>query len=94
MSAAMVITLMLIVILGTIFEAILANNYNISIIATPNDFYENTKMNWFGCWFCYILIRVFSPIVTVIGSVVLAICAILTFIEWLFTVGRKDEDVN
>lgn len=92
MSATAVVTLMLIVILGSIFEAILANKYNISAIATPNDFYENTKMNWFGCWFCYILIRVISPIITVIGGGIVVILAILTFIEWLFTVGRKDEE--
>ena len=94
MSAAVVVTLMLIIILGSIFEAILADHWGETAISTPWVLYENTKMNWFGCWFCYILIRILSPIVTVIGSILLIICSILTFIEWLFTVGRKDEDVN
>ena len=94
MPATAVVTLMLIVILGSIFEAVLADHWGETAISTPKVLYENTKMNWFGCWFCYVLIRVISPIVTVIGSVILAISVVLTLIEWLFTVGRKDEDAN
>ena len=91
MSTSAVATLVLIVILGSIFEVILASKCNVPVIGTPNELYENTKMNWFGCWFCYILIRVFSPVVTIIGGGIFIICSVLTAIEWLFTVGRNDD---
>ena len=92
MSAFEVIVIMLCIAIGSIVEGVMAAGYGETVIATPKEFYENTKMNWFGCWFCYIIIRIFSPIVTVIGGIILTLCAIVTFIEWLFTVGRKDEE--
>ena len=92
MSAFEVLVIILWGLIGTVIEAALADSYGVTTISTPWVLYENTKMNWFGCWVCYILIRIFSPIITVIGSILLIICAILTFIEWLFTAGRKDEE--
>lgn len=56
--------------------------------------YENTKMNWFGCWFCFVLIRLLIPVNTIIGLILTIFCNIWCFIKWLFTVGRKDEDAN
>lgn len=56
--------------------------------------YENTKMNWFGCWFCFILIRLLIPVNTIIGLILTIFYIIWCFIKWLFTIGRKDEDAN
>lgn len=56
--------------------------------------YENTKMNWFGCWFCFVLIRLLIPVNTIIGLILTIFYNIWRFIKWLFTIGRKDEDVN
>ena len=92
MSAFEVLVIILWVLIGTTIEGALADSYGETVISTPSVLYENTKMNWLGCWVCYILIRIFSPVVTIIGSILLVICSILTFIEWLFTVGRKDDE--
>ena len=60
-------------------------------VYSPSLLYENTKMNWFGCWFIFILIRLFIPINTLICVAILAMSYIWAFIEWIFTVGRKDD---
>lgn len=57
----------------------------------PDDFYENTKMNRFGCWFCFILIRILVPLNTLALLIVAIVYYPCIFIKWLFTVGRKDE---
>ena len=54
--------------------------------------YEYTKMNWFGCWFCFIMIRLLIPINTLIVLGCFTIDYVCRFIKWLFTVGRKDEE--
>ena len=54
--------------------------------------YENTKMNWFGCWFCFIVIRLLIPVNTLIVLSFSIIDYVCMFIKWLFTVGRKDEE--
>lgn len=61
-------------------------------VYSPTFLYENTKMNWFGCWLCFILIRLFIPINTLTGLVVTIIYYTCIFIKWLFTVGRKDDE--
>ena len=79
--------------LGNFVELALMNNKcDIdSPLYFPSWLYENTKMNWFGCWFCFILIRLLCPVNTMIG---IAFCVgynVCHFIKWLFTVGRKDD---
>lgn len=51
-------------------------------LLTPSEIYENTNLNWFGCIFIWFLEFIINPIMW--------ICiAIINFIKWLFTVGRK-----
>ena len=61
------------------------------VVYHPELIYENTKMNWFGCWFCFILIRLVSPLFTIFALLMMPILYIVDFIHWLFTVGRKDD---
>lgn len=52
-------------------------------LLTPSEIYEKTNLNWFGCIFVWFLEFIINPIMW--------ICiAVLKFIIWLFTVGRKD----
>lgn len=57
----------------------------------PELIYENTKMNWFGCWFCFILIRLVSPLFTIFALLMMPILYIVDFIRWIFTTGREDD---
>ena len=77
----------LITAIGTIVDVILASSQNVIII--PSDIYEKTTLNWFGCWFLYILLAICSPYFFTFKW-----CVIITYyigqgIKWLFTVGRK-----
>ena len=89
--------ILLISLLYLIFSSIaevviLQKKYNIDFpMYSPIVLYENTKMNWFGCWFCFIVIRLLAPINTTIGLITTIIYYICNFVEWLFTVGRKDD---
>ena len=58
----------------------------------PSTLYEVSKMNWFGCWFCFILTSIFSPILFCIKFGGTIIGCIYDFIYWLFHVGRKDDE--
>lgn len=60
-------------------------------VYSPSYLYENTNMNKFGCWFCFILIRLLSPVMTLMGVFIQIMYYICYFVEWLFTVGRKDD---
>lgn len=58
---------------------------------SPKVIYDNTEMNWFGCWFCFISIRLVSPLFTIFGLIIIPIAYLIDFIKWLFTVGREDD---
>lgn len=75
--------------IGTIVELILLTTESAPMF--PSDIYESTKLNWFGCWFLYILLAVCSP--WFFGFKMLAITGyyIGVGIKYLFTVGRKDD---
>ena len=78
--AILVLYVMAIVIVG-IISLLLIDDMKICLL-TPNEIYENTNLNWFGCisvWFLEFLI---NPIMWICIT-------ILKFIIWLFTVGRK-----
>ena len=81
-------------VFGNFIElAIVQNADGIGIPVYSAQFlYENTKMNWFGCWFCFVLIRLLIPVSTMIGLILSIFYYIYRFIKWLFTVGRKDEE--
>ena len=79
------------ILTGTIIETAIASGWGENEITTPRVFYSNTNMNWFGCWFCYIIIRIISPFITGCLLVFYIIFEICCFIHWLFTVGRKDD---
>ena len=73
--------------------AIMQDKFNENLpLYSARVLYERTKMNWFGCWFCFIMIRLLIPINTLIGLSVSIIDYVCRFIKWLFTVGRKDEE--
>lgn len=94
MSAQLLIAILAIsfwVLIGTIIEVAIAECWGEDEIAIPKVFYSNTNMNWFGCWFCYVIIRIVSPFITVCLLVFYTIFKICCFIHWLFTVGRKDD---
>jgi hypothetical protein len=61
-------------------------------VYSPTVLYENTKMNWFGCWFCFIVVRLLVPVNTIMLLVAYIIYYIYIFFEWLFTVGRKEDE--
>jgi hypothetical protein len=61
-------------------------------VYSPTVLYENTKMNWFGCWFCFIVIRLLVPFNTIVLLVLCIVYFIYTFFNWLFTVGRKEDE--
>ena len=88
------ITFMVSVITSLIEFGITMENWNEPVVYSSNLIYEHTKMNWFGCWFCFILIRLVSPLYTIFALLMIPTLYIVDFIKWLFTVGRKDEDVN
>ena len=64
----------------------------INTLIFPSTIYEISKMNWFGCWFCFILISIFSPILFCIKIIDAIIGYSYDFIYWLFHVGRKDDE--
>ena len=49
------------------------------VFVSPQLLHEDTKMNWFGCWFVWLLGIIFAPFCSIGGGRV-----------WLCTVGRKD----
>lgn len=59
---------------------------------TPIYIYENSEMNWFGCWFCFILLSIFSPFMFIMKILTYCCFHIHNFIYWLFHVGRKDDE--
>lgn len=59
---------------------------------SPSELYKNTKMNWFGCWFIFIVFRLTVPVNTLIILVTIIMYYSEIFFKWLFTVGRKDEE--
>ena len=89
MSLPLILGIIIWIVLGSIIEAVVADNYGEDVISTPKVLYDNTKMNWFGCWFGYILLRIISPLVTIFGVILITICCIFSFIGWLFTIGRR-----
>lgn len=78
---------LLITIIGTVVEIILFASQN--AILFPSDIYEKTMLNWFGCWFLYILLAICSPYFFVFKLFVIALNYVCDGIRWLFTVGRK-----
>jgi hypothetical protein len=61
-------------------------------IITPIWFYENSEMNWLGCWTYFILLSIFSPFMLAWKIVFFTIACIYNFLDWLFHVGRKDDE--
>lgn len=54
-------------------------------VYTPKDIYNRTKMNWFGCIFCYILLIIFTPHLMLLKWVV---PAVIKSIYFIFHAGR------
>ena len=92
MYEILLVVIVLWIVSGPFVEAIITETkYNTCPIYSPSHLYELTKMNWFGCWFCFIMIRLLIPLGTAIGLGVTIIYYSWHFIKWLFTVGRKDD---
>ena len=81
--------------LGAVIEGAISDKLTDEIlIFRPADFYESAKMNWFGSWFCFILLAIVSPFgffIKLLLYFVVILFYIAEFIKWLFTVGRKDD---
>lgn len=60
-------------------------------LVSPQWFYEEWRVNWFGAWFLFIGLRIISPLVTLIECVAFIVLGTKNFIKWLFTVGREDD---
>lgn len=58
-------------------------------ITTPKGYYDYDGYNWFGCWSIFILRTIIAFPFYILFSLAFLIKG---FIEWLFTVGRKDDD--
>ena len=66
------------------------NGYDCFLSYTPKDLYFETKMNWFGCIFVWLLIVVINPMWWIIFELPIYIGRwIVDLFEWLFTIGRK-----
>ena len=95
MSDLIIISLclwMLLGLFGSIIEiAVIAETWRTGAVSSPRVIYENTRLNWFGCWFLFILLRLFNIWATLVGLVAQSYCFIVAFIKWLFTVGREDD---
>ena len=79
------ITILILYVMAVVIVSILSllflGDMKICLL-TPNEIYENTNLNWFGCIFVWFLEFIINPIMWVcitIGKIV----------KWLFTVGRK-----
>jgi hypothetical protein len=81
--------------LGLIIEGAIAEKYTDEILIWfPKVFYDAVKMNWFGSWFCFILLIVVNPFgffLKLCVYLMICICYAAELIKWLFTVGRKDD---
>ena len=64
---------------GTIFEAILYLGWFAPEAITPQTIHDNSNFNWIGCWFYFILLGIFSPVLFCIKT-----------LNWLFRMGRRD----
>ena len=62
--------------------------YGIREPITPTYIYNHTKLNNFGCWFLFILLRILSPVATIMYICIAIIIAIYNIIKYLFTTGR------
>ena len=95
MSDIVIISLCLWILLGLIGSfieiSVIAETWRTGAIYSPGVIYDNTQLNWFGCWFLFILLRLFNIWVTLVGLIAQSCCFIVVFIKWLFTVGRKDD---
>ena len=59
-------------------------------IIFPSTIYENSQLNWFGCWFLFILLSIFSPVGFALKVIGIMCWAISSFVKFIFTVGRDD----
>lgn len=75
----------------TIFLELIVSIW-VNTLIFPSTLYEISKMNWFGCWFCFILISIFSPILLCIKLIYAIFGYSYDFIYWIFHVGRKDDE--
>ena len=58
-------------------EAAVTYEITQKLVVTPKLLYYYTKMNWFGCYLCTIIIRILNPVVS-----------ILYFFYWITHVKR------
>lgn len=81
--------------LGLTIEGAIAEKYTDEILVWfPDVFYDDVKMNWFGSWFCFILLIAVNPLgffIKLLLYFVVCVFYLAEFFKWLFTVGRKDD---
>ena len=60
------------------FIIMVENHFDLIVPKHPGEIYSKSNVNWFGAIFLYILYFCAVPI-----------CAVIAFMVWLCTVGRK-----
>lgn len=79
-SVDIIIIIWVVAVAATISEILLSAAANIdTFITSPRNLYAATKLNIVTCWTLFILLRIVSPIVTLV-----------LFSHWVTHVGRKD----
>ena len=81
--------------IGLVIEEIIVNKYSSELLVwTPKVLYDDMELNWFGSWFCYILLAIVNPcglLLKLCMGIAVIVTYICHFIKWLFTVGRKNN---
>ena len=91
---ALILSILAWIIIGGVIEGLISDSLNTDILLIPSDFYDNTKMNWFGCWFCFMLISIVNPFGLIVKIFVFVGYYIISFIGWLFTAGKNNSKLS
>ena len=91
LQGIVLITILFWSLAGVVIESLVANYLDdCYFVCTPKMIYDNTRINWFGSIFCFLIIRLISIGATAAGLIICIVIYICALIEWLFTVGRDD----
>ena len=93
LTALIILTLGIINIFTSGLEVYFMNVYfKGALILFPSSIYKVSKINWFGCWFIYIVMSILSPVLFIMKLFIMIMIILCDFVNWLFTVGRKDDE--
>ena len=79
-SVDIILVVWVVAVIAMISEIVLTAKINTdTFITSPRNIYDVTKLNIATCWTLFILLRIVSPIVTLV-----------LFSHWVTHIGRKD----